>query len=48
LGSGEEREATVLAEGWHPIDAEDVAVLRVSGSLPEGIQPLPPLRGRFL
>ena len=40
LGSGEEREATVLAEGWHPVDAEDVAVLRVCGSLPEGVQPL--------
>ena len=46
-GTGEEREATVLAEGRHAIDAEDVAVLRVSGALPEGIQPLSPLRGRF-
>ncbi len=41
LGSGEEREATVLAEGWHAVDAEDVAVLRVSGTLPEGVQLLP-------
>ena len=40
-GSGEEREATVLAEGWRAVDAEDVAVLRVCGSLPEGVQPLP-------
>ena len=29
LGSGEEREVTVLAEGWRAVDAEDVAVLRV-------------------
>src|SRR5712692_1179841 len=41
LGSGEERDATVLAEGWRAFDAEDVAVLRVCGSLPEGVQPLP-------
>ena len=40
-GSGEEREATVLAEGWRPVDAEDVAVLSVSGALPEDVQPLP-------
>ena len=40
-GSGEEREATVLAEGWHPVDAEDVAVLRVCRALPQGVQPLP-------
>ena len=41
LGSGEEREATVLAKGWHGVDAEDVAVLRVCRSLPDGVQPLP-------
>ena len=41
LGSGEEREAAVLVEGWHAIDAEDVAVLRVCGELPEGVQVLP-------
>ncbi len=41
LGSGEECEATVLAEGWRGVDAEDVAALRVSGALPEGVQPLP-------
>ena len=41
LGSGEEHDATVLVEGWHPVDAEDVAVLRVCGALPEGVQPLP-------
>jgi S1-C subfamily serine protease len=46
-GSGEEREAMVLAEGWRAVDAEDVAVLRVCGALPEGVQPLPPLRDRF-
>ncbi len=41
LGSGEEREAAVLAEGWRGVDAEDVAVLRVCGTLPEGVQVLP-------
>ena len=46
LGSGEEREATVLAEGWHGVEAEDVAVLRVCGALPDGVQPLP-LGDRF-
>ena len=47
LGSGEVREAAVLSEGWRGVDAEDVAVLCVCGALPEGIQPLSPLRGRF-
>jgi S1-C subfamily serine protease len=41
LGSGEVREAMVLAEEWRAVDAEDVAVLRVCGTLPEGVQPLP-------
>ena len=41
LGSGEVREAAVLSEGWRGVDAEDVAVLCVCGTLPEGIQPLP-------
>ena len=40
-GSGEEREAMVLAEGWRAVDAEDVAVLRICEALPEGVQPLP-------
>ncbi len=31
----------MLAEGWRGVDAEDVAVLRVCGALPEGVQPLP-------
>ncbi len=38
LCSGEEREATVLAEGWRAVDTEDVAVQRVSGALPQGVQ----------
>lgn len=39
--TGEKREAEVLAEGWRADDAEDTAVLRVTGALPEGVQPLP-------
>ncbi len=39
--NGEQREATVLAEGWRAIDAEDTALLRVSGTLPTGVQSLP-------
>ncbi len=31
----------MLAEGWRGVDAKDVAVLRVSGTLPDGVQPLP-------
>jgi S1-C subfamily serine protease len=38
---GVQREATVLAESWRAVDAEDVALLRVSGTLPTGVQPLP-------
>ncbi len=41
LGSGEEREVTVLAKGWRGVDAEDVAVLSVCGALPKVVQPLP-------
>jgi Trypsin-like peptidase domain/WD domain, G-beta repeat len=40
-GDGVQREATVLAESWRAVDAEDVALLRVSGTLPTGVQPLP-------
>src|SRR3989440_9854789 len=40
-GDAVQREATVLAEGWCAVDAEDVALLRVSGTLPAGVQPLP-------
>src|SRR2546423_1591550 len=40
-GSGEQREAVVLAESWRAADAEDVALLRVIGELPTGILPLP-------
>ncbi|HYU72498.1 MAG TPA: serine protease, partial [Ktedonobacteraceae bacterium] len=40
-GDAVQREATVLAESWRAVDAEDVALLRVSGTLPTGVQPLP-------
>src|SRR6266700_2189103 len=40
-GSGEQREAVVLAESWRAEEAEDIALLRVSGELPTGILPLP-------
>src|SRR6266568_2504708 len=36
-----QREATVLAESWRGVDAEDVALLKLCGPLPKGIQPLP-------
>jgi WD40 repeat protein len=38
---GKPREATVIAEWWRGIDAEDVAFLRVNGGLPKGVEPLP-------
>jgi WD40 repeat protein len=40
-GDGVQREATVLVESWRGVDAEDVALLKVSGTLPTGVQPLP-------
>ncbi len=39
--TGEEREARVLAESYHAVNAEDVAFLQVTGALPAGIQALP-------
>jgi len=41
LASGERRRATVEPDWWRPVDAEDVAILRLEGALPEGVVPLP-------
>jgi WD40 repeat protein/energy-coupling factor transporter ATP-binding protein EcfA2 len=38
--TGEQREAKVIAGGWRAATAEDVAFLQVSGTLPEGVEPL--------
>lgn len=37
----EEREATVERDGWRDPGAEDVAILRLQGPLPAGVEPLP-------
>ena len=39
--TGEEREATVERNWWRDPKAEDVAILRLHGPLPEGVEPLP-------
>ncbi len=39
--TGEEREAIVEPEWWRAPDAEDVAILRLEGPLPDGVVPLP-------
>jgi hypothetical protein len=40
-GSGEQREAVVLVGSWHAEEAEDIALLKVSGELPTRVLPLP-------
>ena len=39
--TGEERQAVVEAEWWRKPDAEDVAILKLIGELPEPVKPLP-------
>ncbi|MBE7557287.1 MAG: serine protease [Anaerolineales bacterium] len=39
--TGEERQAVVEAEWWRKPEAEDVAILRLIGELPEPVKPLP-------
>ncbi len=39
--TGEQREVKVIAEGWRAATDEDVAFLQVTGTLPEGVEPLP-------
>ncbi|MBE7557297.1 MAG: serine protease [Anaerolineales bacterium] len=39
--TGEERQAVVEADWWRESDAEDVAILRLIGELPEPVKPLP-------
>lgn len=39
--TSEKRSARVEPEWWRPPEAEDVAVLRLDGSLPEGVASLP-------
>ncbi len=40
--TGEERGATVERDWWRDPGAEDVAILRLQGPLPDGVEPLPP------
>lgn len=39
--TGTEATALVEPDGWREPNAEDVAILRLEGSLPEGVKPLP-------
>ena len=39
--TGEVWEATVERDGWRDPGAEDVAILRLQGPLPAGVEPLP-------
>jgi WD40 repeat protein len=39
--TGERQEATVIADWWRAVDAEDIAFLKIDGALPEGVQALP-------
>lgn len=39
--TGEQREARVEPEWWRTSKAEDVAILRIDGGLPDGVLPLP-------
>ena len=38
--NGESRQAHVALDHWRPPDAGDVAILRIEGGLPEGVEPL--------
>ncbi len=37
----DEASATVEPDGWRDPEAEDIAILRLDGSLPEGVKPVP-------
>src|SRR5713226_3143249 len=39
--TGEQQEAKVIDQWWRSEEAEDVAILRIVGCLPPGVQPLP-------
>ena len=41
LATNEQREATVEMQWWRDVEAEDLAILRVPGGLPQGVRSLP-------
>jgi energy-coupling factor transporter ATP-binding protein EcfA2 len=41
LVNGDTRQAVLLRETWRPWNAEDIAVLRIQGRLPDAVTPLP-------
>jgi len=41
LATGEQREASVESDWWRGVDKEDIAILRIEGRLPNGVQQLP-------
>ena len=45
--TGDEAQATVEPDGWRPADAEDVAILRLTEGLLEGIEPLQVARSNW-
>src|SRR6266446_3641970 len=40
LATNEQREATVEMQWWRDVEAEDIAILRVEGGLPQGVRSL--------